>query len=130
MLNPSEPNTAVHPVPAWKNRGDTVVLARINEDLSDTRFVWEELWCRRISESEFELCCIPFFRYDESLGDIVECSTNEDGLLILSGIGERSGHLSYRVWVTDTAKADEVESYLRNVGCLIGQVDYGESRAL
>jgi hypothetical protein len=65
----------------------------------------EQLWCKQLAPQRFQICCIPFFLYDLSIGDEVET----DSEYILSTIVGRSGHVTFRAWfggATGAARAN------------------------
>lgn len=61
---------ALHVEPTWRERADFIIGAEISP--AGTDLTTEQLWARRIGPRTFEVCCIPFFVYNVSLGDIVE----------------------------------------------------------
>ena len=79
-----------HAAPIWRDRMDFVFDAA----LPDASNELEQLVGRQVADTEFELCCIPFFLYDVSLGDIIE--TNEDYLF--KRVVRPSGRYTFRVW--------------------------------
>ena len=83
---------ARHNEPAWRDRANFVIAAEI-ANMSGKR-EWEQLWARKLSETRFEICCIPFFTYDLALGDEVET----DGDFVLRRVVKPSGHFTFRVW--------------------------------
>src|SRR5690625_5461577 len=60
---------AVHAHPAWRDKANFMIFADLSESGLSGR--WEQLWSRQLSETEFQLCCIPFFTYGLALGDRV-----------------------------------------------------------
>jgi hypothetical protein len=58
----------------------------------------EELWARQKSDTEFEICCVPFFIYDVHLGDTIRIVPHGDKNLVL-GVSEPSGQHTFRVWL-------------------------------
>ena len=61
---------ARHNDPAWRDQANFVICADISSDPSKGE--WEQLWATQISDNYFRICCIPFFTYGISLGDVVE----------------------------------------------------------
>src|SRR5262249_40233579 len=53
------------------------------------------LWAFKISETLFEICCIPFFTYGIALGDKVECNHG----FTVQRVTEKSGHKTLRIAV-------------------------------
>ena len=78
---------------------------------------WEQLWCRKISDNLYEICCIPFFLYNVSFGDVVK----EDPDLGTIDVVKPSGHYTFRVWFGDSPEPDTHEGVIKQVnglGCL------------
>lgn len=65
---------------------------------------FEQFWARKLGENLFEVCCIPFFAYGISLGDLV--TTNTDGYV--ESVVQRSGHRTLRVAIPDKDRLDRV----------------------
>jgi hypothetical protein len=80
---------SVHTEPAWRQRANYIISANLPE-----RERAEQLWARQIAEYQFELCCIPFFLFDVTLGDVVET----DQTYRLTKVIERSGRFTFRIW--------------------------------
>ena len=59
-------NYRTHASPVWREKANALVQAKLEDDSSS-----EQLWCRKLGDDKFEVCCIPFFLYDVALGDIV-----------------------------------------------------------
>ncbi len=111
-----EPKTIKHLKPVWREKADFIIGAEDINKTSSTK-VWEQLWCRTISENSFEICCIPFFLYDLSLGD--EVKTDHD--YWIQKVIKPSGHLTFRVWFdkpNNEVRRKELVSQIINHGCL------------
>lgn len=86
----------LHADPVWRDRANFIIDAPI-VDSSGIEF--EQLWVRRDSSTElYEVCCIPFFVYNLSLGDRVTVTTTEGGAHHLGEVVERSGRFTFRVF--------------------------------
>jgi len=81
-----------HPEPLWRERANFIIVAPLPEK---DRF--EQLWCRQLTESTFEVCCVPFFLYNVALGDIVETETTSEGPFNLRRVTQPSGRYVFRV---------------------------------
>jgi hypothetical protein len=104
---------ARHLKPAWQDRADFVIAANISE--RSEKVEWEQIWARRLSDRRFEICCIPFFAYDLSLGDEVE--TNAD--FVIERVVRWGGHFTFRVWFGETrssAVREEIGADLLRLG--------------
>lgn len=84
---------SVHNEPAWRERANFVVNAVLPEPDR-----YEQLWCRRVGDDEFEVCCIPFFLYDIALGDVVQTSPQRGRMYVVSGVKVRSGRYVFRAF--------------------------------
>jgi hypothetical protein len=92
---------AIHAQPVWKEGSDFVFQIPIANDNGGRR--WEQLWWRKLSETRFVLCCIPFFVYDLSLGDEAEVAVEVDGTRCIREITRRSGEWTFRAWFGDVS---------------------------
>jgi len=70
-----ETKTIKHPNPVWREKANFIIGAQCTNKADKTN-AWEQLWSRKVSGNIFEICCIPFFLYDISLGD--EVKTDQD----------------------------------------------------
>ncbi|HWK27651.1 MAG TPA: DUF4265 domain-containing protein [Solirubrobacter sp.] len=86
----------VHATPVHRERADFIINADIAEDGSPRRF--EQLWARRIADTRFELCCIPFFLYDVALGDEVQTAPAHGREYMLARVVRPSGRFVFRAW--------------------------------
>jgi hypothetical protein len=105
---------ARHNEPVWGDRANFVIAADI-ASTPDKR-EWEQLWARKLSESRFEICCIPFFAFDLALGDEVETDTD----FVLRRVVKPSGHFTFRVWFGNSTYPDDrtrVMEIIQQAGC-------------
>ena len=84
---------STHAEPVWRERANFIINAPLPEA---GRF--EQLWTRQVGESQFEICCIPFFLYDLALGDTVETAPQGGRQYVLSRVLNRSGRYVFRVF--------------------------------
>jgi hypothetical protein len=97
-LTPATRNEYVlHSTPIWRHKMDFVFDAALGEDCLPRRF--EQLVGRQVADQEFEVCCIPFFLYKVSLGDIV--ATNAD--YVVERVARQSRRYTFRVFFGDEA---------------------------
>lgn len=100
-----------HQEPAWRGRSDFVIGIALPEDGAS-----EQLFARQAGPHRFEICCIPFFTYGLSLGDLVE--TDDD--YNVTRIVERSGRRTFRVWFGDGFQPrHEIARDLGEMGALL-----------
>ena len=109
--------TIQHLNPIWRDKTDFIIGAKCNFKHSGFDEDWEQLWNRKISEFRFEICWIPFFLYDISLGD--EVVTGKD--FMITKVVKPSGHYTFRVWFGDSKVPNIREIVLDeiiHIGCL------------
>jgi hypothetical protein len=92
-----------HVSPANQKKANGFVYAELT-DVDNTAIRWEQLAAFRIADASdpprFEICCIPFFAYGISLGDVVLTRrVAAHGLVefAVTGVAERSGTSTLRV---------------------------------
>ena len=64
----------------------------------------EQLWARQVGDDLFQVCCIPFFARDLSLGDVVRTTAQGGRDFMVSEVVEPSGHWTFRVWLRDSTE--------------------------
>lgn len=74
-----------HQYPIWRDQADYLLMADVEGDM-------EQLWARKLTETTFMICCIPFFIYDVALGDTVEAIDDQ-----VTRVVERSGRYVFRI---------------------------------
>jgi hypothetical protein len=87
-----------HNHPAWRNTADFIIRAECYDAWHREEPAVEQLWAHKISEGIYELCCIPLFLYNISLGDQVK--TDSD--YWITEVVKPSGHYTFRVWFGDS----------------------------
>jgi Domain of unknown function (DUF4265) len=83
-----------HPHPVWRDRSDFIVAVALPEHRH-----FEQLWVRRISDDQFEVCCIPLFAADLSLGDVVRTEARNGREVMVAEVVQPSGGWTFRVWL-------------------------------
>jgi len=82
----------------------------------------ENIWVRKLRGPRYENLTVPFFAYNLSLGDIVECRPDEDGIgLFIEKVLKKSGNRTVRVGFVGEGYLDHPEGvklrkYLRKHG--------------
>lgn len=95
MIGGSGPTEyVIHQHPVWRDRADHIVNVDLDHGLSGKQ---EQLWTRLVGADEVEICCIPFFAYDLSLGDIAVIDANG----LVGGVARRSGRHVFRIIVDE-----------------------------
>lgn len=105
---------ARHHNPVWQERADFIITALIS--IEPNKNEWEQLWARRVHGNHFEVCCIPFFTYDLSLGDEVEVDENH----VFCRVSKPSGHFTFRAWFgesNDPEDRNRLSELLRTMHC-------------
>ncbi|MFK3835756.1 DUF4265 domain-containing protein [Microbacterium sp. NPDC087868] len=107
---------AVHASPIWRERANFILQARLEEP-----WRYEQLWTRRISETEVEVCCIPFFLYDVALGDRVSTRAEGPWNHIFDRVVEDAGHYGFRVFFPAGTHRHEgtLIAEVRDLGALV-----------
>jgi len=82
-----------HPNPALKDQADYVIGARIEDDIWSKQYDFEQLAAKKIDDSTFMICCIPFALYDITIGDLVEV---DDELNVIKVV-KVSDHVAFRI---------------------------------
>lgn len=86
---------ATHSEPVWRGRANFLLRVDLEQHGMPGRF--EQLWVRRLRPSEFEVCCLPFFTYGFSLGDVLSAEGASDQELEIAGVARKSGRRLLRL---------------------------------
>ncbi len=81
----TERQIVTHAEPARRDEANFIVRLDLTEHgMAGT---YEQMWTRTEDQHSFELCCIPFFTYGQSLGDVLEVTagTGQHRVLAKSG---------------------------------------------
>jgi hypothetical protein len=123
-MTESDQTVAVHLNPVWRDRSNFIIRAALPDNTA-----WrttEQLWARRLSDHSFEICCIPFFIYGVSLGDVV--STSSDGSFELTEVTAPSSRSTYRAWFGESTYSQE--AFVSEVAELGGLVERSSENLL
>jgi hypothetical protein len=96
-----ESKIATHAEPAARDRSNYILRLSLSADGVTGHY--EQMWTRTEDKQRHELCCIPFFTYGLSLGDVVTVITDDGDYRIES----KGGHRTIRIAITDEAYAHE-----------------------
>jgi hypothetical protein len=111
-----ESKIATHDEPVGRERTNHIVRLDLAADGMPGHY--EQMWTRTEDKQKFELCCIPFFTYGLSLGDVITL-TNDGGAY---RVESKSGHRTIRVAVLDPGYAherhEELHGGLARIGVL------------
>jgi hypothetical protein len=112
-----ETKTIKHLNPVWREKANFIIGGKCTNAAAEDSNTWEQLWSRKITDDIFEICCIPFFLYDISLGD--EVKTDQDYWIF--EVIQRSGHFTFRVWFGNSTNPnirEEIIDKVNGLGCL------------
>lgn len=105
-----------HEEPVWRDRSNFVIAAEISSALADR----EQLWAKQLSDDTFEICCIPFFVYDVSLGDVAQTAPAGGRRYMVSKVIRPSGRFVFRVWFGDSFQPRrEIAEQLETLGAVL-----------
>lgn len=111
----------VHTEPAWRERGNFTLRTKLEFKQDDAWHRIEDLWCRRLSDNRFELCCIPFFAYNLALGDVIIAEPEGDEFYAICGVEKTVSHSTFRASfegpVDDNIRG-EISEELDSLNCL------------
>lgn len=109
-----ESKIVTHDQPAARQRSNFVIRLDLSADGLPGHY--EQMWTRTDETQLHELCCIPFFTYGLSLGDVIAL-TNEQGAYRVESKG---GHRTIRFAVQDQTDAHEHHGDLHEALVKIG----------
>ncbi len=104
------PNIIQHLNPIWRDKADFIIGAWCSVEKTKGKPEWEQLWSRRLTDNTFEICCIPFYVYNISLGDVAK--TDKD--FMITEIVEHSTHKTFRIWL-GVSKSSQIRDELIKV---------------
>ncbi|WP_237657264.1 DUF4265 domain-containing protein [Agreia sp. COWG] len=82
----------VHLSPIWRDKANYIINAAIPDDEE-----YEQLWVQKMGDGTFMVCCIPFFIYGVSLGDLIA----EDENHYMTSVVRRSGRFTARLYFSE-----------------------------
>ncbi len=107
----------VWPNETWRDKSNFIIGAHSEKEDQE---VIEQIWSKQITDFTFEICCIPFFTYNISLGDIVKTDTNYK----ISEVIQPSGHYTFRVWFGDSSVPNIRETVVSDVTKMECQIEW------
>ena len=105
---------ATHAEPARRDEANFIV--RLDLTGHGMAGKYEQMWTRTEDQRSFELCCIPFFTYGQSMGDVLEVTAGTGQHRVLA----KGGHRTIRFGFTDDQQAHEQHQVLH--GALVGEL--------
>ena len=98
---PSIGSIATHPAAVWRLRADFLLHVDLKAHGMPGR--GEQLWARRVGEHRFQICCVPFFSYGITLGDVVDAAP--DRWLVTGVVHRRFSLAAFLVFAGSAAVA-------------------------
>ncbi|MGO4454268.1 DUF4265 domain-containing protein [Arthrobacter sp. RAF14] len=86
----------LHDEPIWRAKSNYI----INAAIPDSEY-FEQLYVRNIDGESYEVCCIPFFLYNVSLGDTVTTRVEGPQRYLLNEVTEQSSRYVYRAYFSE-----------------------------
>ncbi len=116
----NDADIATHTDPVGRARTNYIVRLDLTEHGMPGKY--EQMWTRTDDKRLFEVCCIPFFPYGQSLGDILEIDTATG----THKIHAKSGHRTIRIAFLDdhAAHAEHVGIHVTLVNDLGCQIEF------
>ena len=111
-----ESKIVTHDEPAARQRSNYIV--RLDLTAVGLPGHYEQIWTRTGESQLHELCCIPFFPYGLSLGDVIALTTADGAYRVES----KGGHRTIRIAVQDQTYAHEHHEDLHEALVKIGVV--------
>ena len=93
MPPPIEFKYVQHPAGVWEDRVNFIV--HLEGPYEEGLVVREQVGTRKIAPNQVELCCLPFYLYGFSLGDLLEISESD---LSFQRITKKSGRFLFRMF--------------------------------
>src|ERR1700722_13418656 len=94
-------------------------LFKVVIDLKHDAYAVETLWAERLRDDLYRLRNVPILAYGYSEQDIVT-TADIDGRLVVTGVAERSGHSTYRIFFPEPMGNDQFHPLwepLERLGC-------------
>jgi hypothetical protein len=112
-----ESKIATHDNPVGRERTNYILRVALAAEGMTGQF--EQMWTRTEDKQRFELCCIPFFTYGLSLGDVITIADEQGAYRVDS----KGGHRTIRFAIQDEEFAhrrhEEFHGALAATGVLI-----------
>jgi hypothetical protein len=106
---------ATHDEPAARARTNYILRLSLAADGLPGRY--EQMWTRTDDKVTFELCCIPFFTYNLSLGDVIRKTADGEYEIVSKG-----GHRTIRFAIQDEKYQleghESLHASIASAGCL------------
>jgi hypothetical protein len=94
-------------------------LTKVSIQLEEPGYEVETVWAEPVTGGLYRLRNVPFLAYGYSEQDVVSAA-EVDGRLVVTGVAERGGHSTYRVFLIEPTNEEELRPLwkpLANLGC-------------
>jgi hypothetical protein len=118
--------TIQHLNPIMRQKADYILRVNSGDTNNNGQAIWEQLWVKQLQENTYELCCIPFYLYNVSLGDEIE--VNEAHIIV--HVTKPSGHYTFRVWFGETNDLEIREELVKRVADIGGLIEWYSNNLL
>ncbi|UQX89257.1 DUF4265 domain-containing protein [Jatrophihabitans telluris] len=108
---------ATHDEPAARARTNYILRLSLADDGLPGRY--EQMWTRTDDKVNFELCCIPFFTYGLSLGDVLTTTDDDGSYKIVSKGGHRTIRFAIQNETFLHEAHDSLHGSIAGTGCLV-----------
>ncbi len=106
-----------HRYPAWRHEADFVLMHALDDS---EPLCFEQLWAAHCGGDRYRICCIPFFVFGLSLGDVVRCEAAHGYDYCATEIVESSPRSTFRLYSADGIDDHaEIIKALESVGALV-----------
>jgi Domain of unknown function (DUF4265) len=107
-----------HNEPLWSNRVDFFIHADLDADGMVN--CSEQLAVRSVGHHRFEICCLPFYCYGLSVGDIVQAVESADGRLVSGPLTQDGGNGLVRAAFQSRVDAEALHTAVHDALTLAG----------
>lgn len=111
-----------HPRPSRPDHADFLIAAEVIDGPAGPRAV-EQLWVRRVQQTRFEICCVPFACGVIALGDIVDTSETTSCPYVATAIAQSSGHVTVAVSLDRSDDPHELLEVIEPLGVVAELVE-------
>lgn len=120
-MTDASPELLAHREPVWRDRSTSVLPAAVEGETN----TFEQLFARKLSENEYEVCCIPFFLYDIALGDVIAWTAEQP----TARVTRRSGRVVFRIFFANEVSDADQRGVLQSL-VMLGAIVERSSRRL
>lgn len=106
-----------HPHPVWHDRVNSALMLPMISP--ETEQCFEQLWTAYSKvENAYQVCCVPFYVYDITLGDWLDLDTTKGNHVRRI---RTIGHTTLRIWFYEVTQMQTMVHKLLDLGCFCEQ---------